>query len=64
MLHAGDGFGFGAESCQVRAVDVTASQNHLKRHQALELAVPRLVNHAHAAPAKFHKKLVTWNGQE
>jgi hypothetical protein len=36
VLQVGDGFGLGAKAEQVRFSRVTAGQDHLQRHQAIE----------------------------
>ena len=62
MLQARDSFSLGLEACQVGLSGVTARQYHLQRHQPIELAVPGLIHHAHAAAAQFAEDLVARHG--
>ena len=62
MKQLGDGFRLGAKPRQAHLADVRSRQDHLQRDQALQPAVPRLVDDAHAAPAEFFQDVVTRNG--
>ena len=58
MLQARDGLRLGLEAGQVRRAGVAARQDHLQRHQPIQLRLPRLVDHAHAAAAQLAEDLV------
>ena len=58
MLQAGDRFRLAAQPRQVARPGIGAGQDHLERHQAIELQVPCLVDDAHAAPAQLGQHLV------
>jgi hypothetical protein len=62
VLQAGDGLRLGAEARQLGLPGVCPRQDHLQRHQSIQLPVPRLVHHAHASPAQFAKDLVARHG--
>jgi hypothetical protein len=57
----GDGLRFRAKASQVGGAGIFAGENHLEGDQAIELDVPRLVNHSHAAAAQLGEDFVLWN---
>jgi hypothetical protein len=61
MLQAGNRLGLRAEARQGLRVSGRPWGDHLERHQAAELALARLVDDAHAAPAQFLQDFVTGN---
>ncbi len=58
MLKAGDGLGLGSEAGTVFLVGELAAQEHLQRHDTLELRVPRPIDNAHAAAAQLAQDLI------
>ncbi len=58
VLQAGDRFGLGAEAGYLPFAGVFAGQDHLQGHQTVELALPGLVDDAHAAAAQFVQQFV------
>jgi hypothetical protein len=61
MLHPSDGLGFAAEAKQTVLGGMFSGQDHLEGHEAIELHLPGLVNHAHAAPAQNLQDVVARN---
>ncbi len=62
MKQLGDGFRLGAKPRQAHLTDMRSRQDHLQGDQALQPAVPRLVDDAHAAPAEFFQDVITRHG--
>ena len=62
MKQLGDGFRLGAKPRQAHLTDMRSGQDHLQRDQALQPAVPRLVDDAHAAAAELFQDVVTRHG--
>ena len=58
MLQAGDRLGLGAEAGHVPFAGVFTGQDHLQGHEAVELALPGLVDDAHTAAAQFLQQFV------
>jgi hypothetical protein len=51
VLQAGDGFGFGAEACQLVGLGVFAGQNHLEGDKAIGVDLSRRISLAHSISA-------------
>ncbi len=62
VVQAGDGLGLGLEAGQVVGAGVFARQDHLERDDAVEAALPGLVDDAHAAAADLAEQLVAGDG--
>ncbi len=58
MPQAGGGPGLDLEAADVLRRCQVRGQDHLDGHGAVEGLLPRLVDHAHAAPADFFQELV------
>lgn len=58
MLQARGGFGLRSEPCQFVRADMCARPDHLDRHVALKLGVPRLVHDSHATATQFGQDLI------
>jgi hypothetical protein len=58
MVQPGHRLGLGAEAGQVFRLGLGAGQDHLQGDEALELRLPRLVDHAHAAAAEQAQHLI------
>src|SRR5262249_53075642 len=58
MLQAGDHLSFDQETREMRGGREFVRQDHLQGDEAIELDVPRLVDHAHAAPPQLSQDFV------
>ncbi len=58
VLQACNRFALGAEAGQFPFAGIFAGQDHLEGHQAVELALPGLVDDAHAAAAQLLQQFV------
>ncbi len=58
MIEGGRRFGLGVEPLHFFGGGELAGQDHLQRHDAAELHLPRLVHHAHAAAGDLGEDLV------
>ena len=59
MLQRGDRLGFTAKTLAFGSAGVSARQDHLQRHQAVQVLLTGLVDHPHAAPAQLALDFVT-----
>ena len=59
MLQAGDGFGLFTETSNLLGVGIFAGENHLERHEALEVDLAGLVNPSHPTAAQDAQDLIT-----
>jgi hypothetical protein len=57
-----DGLRLGAEACQVRRAGVAARQDHLQRHEPIQLPLPRLGDDVRAAAAQLSDDFVARRG--
>ena len=62
MKQLGDGFRLGAKPRQADLTDMRSARTIFERDQALQPAMPRLVDDAHAAPAELFQDVITRHG--
>src|SRR5262249_32060305 len=67
MIKPGSRLGFGPKAVQIGLGGQLTAKDHFERDQAIETFLSRLVDHAHASPAEFLKKLIiaksAWQGR-
>src|SRR5262249_60165341 len=59
MLEAGDRLALDAESFELVLAGMLAGDHHLEGDDPVEPGLPRLVNHAHPAPAELAQDLIS-----
>ena len=59
-----DGLGLGPKPLHIGRTGMAAREDHLEGHHPVEIHLPGLVHHSHAAPAQFSQDLVTRHARQ